>query len=129
MIWLCNTFSPQMLSHIHVGGGHVIRFERISAKETGEILSSGDVVSCFGHASSAWHLSRYLHVSVPVSRGEICLRPEDTLIVAMVTNKKRWLSGVEGLPYWVFYRIQVSETHGGAAVFEEPSNLPDGSKN
>ena len=105
MIYLCNTFSPQMLPRLSVGEGRKVMIERISASNAFETLRDCDVVSCFGHKCSAWHLSRYLRLEILPDRGEICLRPEDTLIVAAVVNKNRWLQHVDGVPKWVFYKV------------------------
>ena len=107
MIYLCNTFSVSMLPRCEVNQSRGVMVERISAAQAGEMLRREKVVSAFGHAWAAWHLSRYLKVEIPVSRAEIVLKPGDRLIVAAVVNKNRWKSRIEGMPRWVFYEVEV----------------------
>ena len=108
MIYLCNTFSVHMLPHTCVGDLCDFRIQRVSAMETGRILRECDYISCFGHARSAWHLSRYLRVDIPVDRGTIRLTEDDVLIVAAVSDRKRWETGQQGCPSWVFYRVTLT---------------------
>ena len=89
MIYLCNSFSPQMLPRLQVAEGKTISITRISAKETGELLNTQPFISAFGHEWAAWHLSRYLQTEIPANRQEILMGPDDVLILATVVNKHR----------------------------------------
>ena len=109
MIYLCNAFSVNMLPALSVTEGRTVRIERISAREAGEILHQEVYRSAFGHLHSAWHLSRYLHIEVPVCRDSFKLTPEDTLIVAGVENRRQWEIGERSVPDWRFYRVTVFE--------------------
>ena len=110
MIYLCNTFSVSMLGPLWVTENRQIRIERISAKETGEILRGSEWKSYFGHRNSAWHLARYLQAGIPVNRGTFFLMPEDTLIVAAVEGRRKWEDMRSRCPQWKFYRVTVEKT-------------------
>ena len=109
MIYLCNAFSVNMLPWLWVTEGRTVRIERISAKEAGEILHEQHWISAFGHQHSAWHLSRYLRVNIPVARTSFKLEPEDVLIVAGIESRVKWERKERSCPEWKFYRITVAE--------------------
>ena len=113
MIYLCNAFSVNMLSPMWVTEARQVRVERISAKETGEILRGSEWQSYFGHRNSAWHLSRYLKAEIPVNRGSFSLKPGDILIVAAVEARGRWEGGRQGCPWWRFYRVMIESEELG----------------
>ena len=110
MIYLCNTFSLHMLPRMNVGEVREVRIRRISAIEAGDVLQNNAYRSFFGHDVSAWHLGRYLHTQIPVSRGTIQMDEDDVLIVAAITSKRRREAGYKSVPGWVFYEVT---TKGG----------------
>lgn len=110
MIYLCNAFSVSMLAPMWVTEGRKATIERISAKETGEILRTSEWASYFGHRNSAWHLTRYLQVGIPVNRGTFTLTPEDVLIVAAVEGRRKWEDRRSKCPQWKFYRVTIEKT-------------------
>ena len=109
MIYLCNAFSVNMLPYLWVTESRTVRIERISAKEAGDILQSERFISAFGHEYSAWHLSRYLHVQIPISRDSFKLTADDVLIVAGIESRTKWERGVRKCPEWRFYRVTLTE--------------------
>jgi hypothetical protein len=109
MIYLCNAFSVNMLPWLWVAEGRTVRIERVSARETGEILRNEHWTSAFGHKRSAWHLSRYLKIDIPVARTSFKLEPEDVLLVAGIESRVKWERRDRGCPEWKFYRITVME--------------------
>ena len=109
MIYLTNAFSVHMIPRTHVGDEKNLHFRRISSYEAGAILRSGAFRSFYGHGESAYHLSRYLHIDIPVSRGYIELKPEDVLIIAAVTGKRKWEAGEKPFPGWIFFEVTTSD--------------------
>ena len=107
MIYLCNTHTPQMLEWMNCGEYQDLRFVRISARDAGCILRHNAFRSFFGHSRSAYHLSRYLRVTIPVSRGTITLREHDLLLVAAIQSKRAWEAGYKSCPGWRFYLISI----------------------
>lgn len=107
MIYLCNTFSLHMLETMRCGKHTTVDVERISAIEAGNLLRHNAFRSFFGHGRSAYHLGRYLHVTIPVSRGTIALRESDLLLVAAIQSKRSWEQGWKGCPGWRFYLVNV----------------------
>ena len=105
MIYLCNTFTPHMIPRMQIEDEHLIRIRRIDGYEAEDILKSGAFKSFFGHGSSAEHLSRYLHLDIPVSRGYVVFRPGDIVIVATVIGKRAWEAGLKPYPGWVFFEV------------------------
>ena len=108
MIYLANAFSISMLRYPLIGELHPLTIERISAFDAGRILRENDFHSVYGHASSAWHLSRYLHVRVPVQRDPILLTEQDMLIIARAAMSREYRTGLRKAPKWSFYRITVN---------------------
>ena len=108
MIYLTNAISVHMLPHLRVGTELDLHVRRISSYEAGDILRSGAFRSYYGHGRSAHHLSRYLHIDIPVSRGYIELEEGDVLIVAAITGKRKWEAGVKPFPGWIFFEITTS---------------------
>ena len=124
MIYLCNAFSVNMLPGMWVGEGYDVRIERISAKETGRILRDEEWVSVFGHEYSAYHLSRYLQIRVPVSRDSFKLTPDDILLAAVVESRRLWEQGRRGCPEFKFYRVYITERKPAEwPIVEEPEGL------
>ena len=109
MIYLSNAFSVHMIPRTHVGDEKNLHFRRISSYEAGAILRSGAIRSFYGHGESAYHLARYLKIDIPVSRGYIELKPEDVLIIAAVTGKRKWEAGEKPFPGWIFFEVTTSE--------------------
>ncbi len=110
MIYLANSFSVNMLGDLWVMEGRTAHIERISAIEAGTILTENEYKSYFGHEGSAWHLSRYLKMEIPVNRGTFFLRSDDVLIVAAVEGRRRWEDGRCRCPSWRFFRVTVTKT-------------------
>lgn len=106
MIYLCNTFSLHMLERMKCEESTQVEITRISAVEAGNLLKKNAFRSFFGHSRSAYHLSRYLRVTIPVSRGMITLRERDTLLVAAMNSKRAWEAGYKGCPGWRFYLVK-----------------------
>jgi len=69
-------------------------------------LWSNDFVSCYGHRHSAWHLSRYLKVEIPVNRIPIHLKRNDTLIIAHAGFDRGYRYEQDGAPRWSFYMLK-----------------------
>ena len=111
MIYLCNTFSVHMIPRLYVGEMRDVSIRRISSIEAGSILKGNAYRSFFGHDVSAWHLGRYLHTSIPVSRGTVVLQEGDVLIVAAITSKRRREAGYKGVPGWDFYEVKLGEKY------------------
>ena len=109
MIYLCNAFSVNMLPALLVTEGRTVRIERISAKEAGDILQQREWQSAFGHEYSAFHLSRYLHINVPISRDSFKLTYDDVLIVAGIESRTKWERGMRKCPEWRFYRVTMQK--------------------
>ena len=107
MIYLCNTFSLHMLQRMNCGETTNVEMTRISAQDAGRLLRSNAFRSFYGHKNSAYHLSRYLHLTIPISRGMITLRESDMLLVAAVNSKRAWEHGLKGCPGWRFYLVTV----------------------
>lgn len=105
MIYLCNTFSLHMLQKMHCGHSLNLDITRISAQDAGNLLRKNAFRSFFGHHDSAWHLGRYLHVAIPVSRGTMTLTENDLLLVATIQSKREWQQGWKGCPGWCFFLI------------------------
>ena len=108
MIYLTNAVSVHMLPHLKVGTEKNLIIRRISSYEASDILKSGAFRSFYGHGRSAHHLSRYLHIEIPVSRGYIELVEGDVLIVAAITGKRKWEAGVKPFPGWIFFEVTAS---------------------
>ena len=68
MLYLCNGFSVGMLGRGSDRWGHQARlsFRTIRPRDAGNLLRENEFISCFGHEDTAWHLSRYLKVDIPV---------------------------------------------------------------
>lgn len=109
MIYLCNTFSLHMLEYMPCGKLQHMEVQRISAQDAGNLLRKNAFRSFFGHRHSAWHLGRYLHVTIPVSRGTIRLRPQDRLLIAAIQSKREWEQGWKGCPGWRFFLVNLTE--------------------
>lgn len=108
MIYLCNTFSLHMLERMHCGYSKNVEVQRISAQDAGNLLRKNAFRSFFGHRGSAYHLSRYLKVDIPVSRGTIILRPHDLLLIASIQSKREWEQGWKGCPGWRFFLVNLT---------------------
>lgn len=117
MIYLTNAISVHMIPRTHVGDEKDLHFRRISSFEAGEILRSGAFRSFYGHGRSAYHLARYLKIEIPVSRGYIELEPEDVLIIAAITGKRKWEAGEKPYPGWIFYEV----TSEDGRSFDKPA--------
>lgn len=109
MIYLCNTFSLHMLQRMNCGQSTNVEMTRISAQDAGRLLRNNAFRSFFGHKDSAYHLGRYLHVTIPISRGMIKLRENDMLLVAAMNSKRAWEQGLKGCPGWRFYMVTITE--------------------
>ena len=109
MIYLTNAFSVHMIPRTHVGEEKNLHLRRISSYEAGAILRSGAFRSYYGHGESAYHLARYLKINIPVSRGYVELEPEDVLIIAAITGKRKWEAGLKPYPGWIFFEVTTSE--------------------
>lgn len=107
MIYLCNTFSVHMLGRLNVNNTRTIRIRRISSIETGNILKSNAFRSFYGHTESVKHLSRYLHLKVPVCRGTVNLEKGDILIIATISSKRDWEKGLKPYPKWRFFELEL----------------------
>ena len=107
MIYLCNTLSVFMLDRFFVGDSRELSIERISAIRAGKILKGHAFRSFYGHQESAGHLSRYLRIKIPVSRGAIKLTENDILIVAAIDSKRAWEMGLKPCPKWKFFMVKV----------------------
>lgn len=105
MIYLCNTFSLHMLQRMGCEQTQNIDVTRISAQDAGNLLRKNAFRSFFGHHGSAWHLSRYLHVTIPVCRGTVTLTENDLLLVAAIQSKREWQQGWKGCPGWRFFLV------------------------
>lgn len=112
MIYLCNTFSLHMLKYVPCGQGQTIEITHISAMEAGTMLREHAFRSYFGHHRTAFHLGRYLRVTVPVCRGTIAMEPDDVLLVAASQSKRDRESGRMRLPKWRFYTVQLRANDG-----------------
>ena len=111
MIYLCNTFSVHMIPSLYVGEMRDVSIRRISSIEAGNVLQNNAYRSFFGHDVSAYHLGRYLHTTIPVSRGTVVLQEGDVLIVAAITSKRRREAGYKSIPGWVFYEVKLGEKY------------------
>ena len=107
MIYLCNTFSLHMLRKMGCSHSQQVEVTRISAADAGSMLRNNAFRSFYGHQRSAYHLGRYLHVTIPVSRGTITLMENDLLLVAAIQSKRSWEQGWKGCPSWKFYTVNV----------------------
>lgn len=117
MIYLTNAFSVHMIPRLQVGEERRLIYRRISSYEAGYILRSGAFRSFYGHGESAYHLAKYLKIDIPVSRGYIELKPEDVLIIAAVTGKRKWEAGEKPYPGWIFYEV----TSEDGRSFDKPA--------
>ena len=108
MIYLSNAISVHMLPHLKVGTEKDLHIRRISSYEASDILKSGAFRSFYGHGKSAYHLARYLKLTIPISRGYIELQEGDVLIVAAITGKRAWEAGVKPFPGWIFFEVTAS---------------------
>lgn len=108
MLYLCNGFSVGMLGRGSDRWGHLahLSFQTIRPREAGNLLREHEFISCFGHEDTAWHLSRYLKVEIPVSRDAISPGPDDMILVASAKHtrafRERWI----GCPRWQFFLIR-----------------------
>ena len=109
MIYLTNAFSIHMLDRFTVDQEATLVWRRIDSHEAGRILRSGAFRSYYGHGISAEHLSRYLKIDIPVSRGYMELTPNDTIIIAGITGKRKWESGVKPCPGWIFFKVNYAQ--------------------
>ena len=109
MIYLCNAFTVHQLPIMRVNDEHLVSFRRIPAREVMEILRENAFRSYFGHEDSARHLSKYLGVTVKISRGNITLTENDVLIVAAITGKRDWEAGRKSCPGWIFYLAELRQ--------------------
>ena len=116
MIYLTNAISVHMLPHLKVGTEQDLHIRRISSYEAGDILKSGAFRSFYGHGKTAYHLSRYLKLDIPVSRGYVELRDGDILIVAAITGKRAWEAGVKPYPGWIFFEVTTSDASDDRAA-------------
>jgi len=107
VIYLCNTFNQHMLQWMACGHTRRLNIERISAQDAGTLLRRNAFRSFFGHSRSAYHLARYLHVSIPVCRGVLTLQENDRLLVASIQSKRAWEAGYKSCPGWRFYMITI----------------------
>lgn len=109
MIYLCNTFSLHMLQPMGCEHTQQLNVTRISAQDAGNLLRKNAFRSFFGHRHSAYHLGRYLHVTIPVCRGTVTLTERDMLLVAAIQSKRLWEQGWKGCPGWRFFLISCRE--------------------
>lgn len=106
MLYLSNSFSVTMLqSYPDYNASWNVRIRRISAYAAGNLLKYNPFISCYGHAETAAHLSRYLHIRVEPRRDPIELRPEDILIIAHVHKGRAYREGFRKCPKWTFYEV------------------------
>ena len=114
MIYVCNAFSFHMLKYMPCGEGCRTEVRHISALEAGDLLRDQEFISFFGHDWTAHHLSRYLHVEIPVNRGKIQMDKGDLLLVASSGKCSRdVLTGMKRLPKWHFFTVKLAEdVHG-----------------
>lgn len=108
MLYLVNGFSTGMMGKRSGLWGNKVRFEfeTLNPYDAGEMLKTTPFVSCFGHADTAWHLSRYLHVDIPVSRESIVPEAEDLLLVASAKHTRAYHKGFLRCPKWKFYLVR-----------------------
>ena len=108
MLFLVNGFSTGMLGPGSERWGHraELEFRTLRPCEAGELLRQNRFVSRFGHSETAWHLSRYLHVRIPVSREPICPGPGDEVLVASAKHTRAYREGYIGCPRWVFFLVR-----------------------
>lgn len=107
MIYLCNTFSVHMLGRLFVGNQREISIKRISSAEVGDLLKSNAFRSFYGHVESVGHLSRYLRIKIPFSRGVVTLKRGDILLIATISSKREWEQGLKPYPTWRFFRLEL----------------------
>ena len=108
MLYLVNGFSTGMLGYQAGRWGAVtqVEFTTLQPWIAGKILRENEFVSCFGHADTAWHLSRYLKVDVPVSRQSISVKRDDMVLVASARMKREYHAHEIGCPKWSFYLVR-----------------------
>lgn len=108
MLYLANGFSTGMLGYQAGRWGSVtkVEFTTLEPWVAGRLLRENEFVSCFGHADTAWHLSRYLKVEIPVSRQSISVTPADVVLVASARKKREYHAGEIGCPRWMFYLVR-----------------------
>ena len=124
MIYLTNAVSVHMLPHLKVGTEKNLLIRRISSYEASDILKSGAFRSFYGHGKSAYHLSRYLKLTIPISRGFMELKEDDVLIVAAITGKRAWEAGYKPFPGWIFFEITASnDGRDGSALSEQAEGI------
>ena len=107
MIYLANAFSVGMLPYAEMGTPRELEITRISAREVFALLHDQPFHSVYGHAGTAWHLSRYLQVRVPVQRKMIRLSPGDVLIVARANLAREDHWDPSRAPKWQFFRVEI----------------------
>ena len=107
MIYLANAFSVGMVPSPEMDKPQPVEITRISAKETFTLLHDHEFRSVYGHAGTAWHLSRYLQIRVPVVRETIRLKPGDVLIVARANLAREDHWNPRRAPKWQFFRIVI----------------------
>lgn len=123
MIYLTNAISVHMLPHLKVGTETDLHIRRINSYEAGDILKSGAFKSFYGHGRSAYHLSRYLKLDIPISRGFIELKEDDVLIVAAITGKRKWEAGYKPFPGWIFFEVTSKDGRCGTALSERAEEV------
>jgi len=82
MIYLCNSFSLQMLNMEKM---NIVEITPLELEKVKKILSKG-FISVVGHKDTAVVLSNVLGFNIPFNRISINLTTEDMLIVAQLTN-------------------------------------------
>lgn len=109
MLYLSNAFAVGMFGHGRNIWGTKRRFESetLRPRDAGELLRTNSFVSCYGHADTAWHLSRYLKVGIPVSREPISPEPGDRILVASANRGRD--QERSGCPRWSFFLISFVE--------------------
>lgn len=123
MIYLTNAISVHMLPHLKVGTEMDLHIRRINSYEAGDILKSGAFRSFYGHGRSAYHLSRYLKLDIPISRGFIELKEDDVLIVAAITGKRKWEAGYKPFPGWIFFEVTSKDGRDDTALSERAEEV------
>lgn len=108
MLYLVNGFSTGMLGKKSCIWGTKIcmEFETLRPRDAGKLLKENDFISCFGHVDTAWHLSRYLQVNIPVNRNSIVPGPDDLILVASVRRRRDYRSEKLRCPKWSFYLVR-----------------------
>lgn len=108
MLYLVNGFSTGMLGPRSGvwGNRERLEFTTLDPFSAGALLRENAFVSCFGHADTARHLSRYLKVRIPVSRESISPGPEDLILVASAKHTRIYRRREIGCPKWRFYLVR-----------------------